>query len=268
MMNRENQMHKITVYVDSDLLGLIPEFLENRQKDTATLKKALEQNDYPAIQAIGHNLKGSGGSYGLDTITEIGKLLEQAVENNNAAEIGKLIDRLSSFLENVEVLETKRNMVCAFCGRPFQPRADEKYCPQCIVDKQEKVIEKSEEKATGKKKRDKRVLWISFMLLLIAACMAVLIVQIPKILDGTRPGKPIRQGTYETDRTTDECIKNLWIISKALQENKAPDSSIRCPATDEPYRIETTKAYCPNPDKHNLKSLSVGKETKIPEAVK
>ena len=267
-MNTENQMQKFTVYVDSDLLGLIPEFLENRQKDMTTLKKALEQSDYPAIQAIGHNLKGSGGSYGLDTITEIGKLLEQAAENTNSAEIGELINRLSSYLENIEVLETKRNMACAFCGRPFQPRADEKYCPQCIVDKQEKIIEKSEEKAPVKKKQYKKALWITFTLLLIAACAVVLIIQIPKILDGARPGKPIRQGTYETDKAADECIKNLWVISKELQENKVPDSSIRCPVTNQPYRIETAKAYCPNPDKHNLKSLSVSKETKIPEAVK
>ncbi len=267
-MSSENRVQKITVYIDADLISLIPEFLENRQKDIIVLKKALEQNDYPAIQAIGHNLKGSGGSYGLDTITEIGKSLEQASENKSVTEVGELIGRLSSYLENIEVLETKRNMACAFCGRPFQPRADEKYCPQCIVDKQEKIIEKSEEKAPGKKKRDKKVLLIIFMLLFAAACVAVLIIQIPKILDGAKPGKPIRQGTYETDRTADECIKNLWVISKALQENKAPDSSIRCPATNEPYRIETAKAYCPNPDKHDLKSLSVSKETKIPEALK
>ncbi|MEI6155419.1 MAG: Hpt domain-containing protein, partial [Deltaproteobacteria bacterium] len=130
MMSSENRVQKITVYIDADLISLIPEFLENRQKDIIVLKKALEQNDYPAIQAIGHNLKGSGGSYGLDTITEIGKSLEQASENKSVTEVGELIGRLSSYLENIEVLETKRNMACAFCGRPFQPRADEKYCPQ------------------------------------------------------------------------------------------------------------------------------------------
>ncbi len=264
----ENTTQKVTVYVEPDLIGLIPEFLENRQKDIVSLNRALEQNDFNTIINIGHNLKGSGGSYGLDTITEIGRLLEKEAENGNSDAISGLIAKLSSYIENIEILEAKGNIQCAFCGKSFQPKDDEKYCPQCIVDKQEKIIEKSTKKTPSAKKTYIKTLWITLMSLLVIACIVVLTIQIPKILDVARPGKPIRQGTYETDKAADECIKNLWLISKAFQENKKPDASLRCPVTNEPYRFEATKAYCPNPDRHNLKSLSVGKETKIPEAVK
>jgi len=266
--DRNEKAQRITVYVDHDLMDIIPEFLENRNKDIKLLKIAVEQNDYATITNIGHNLKGSGGSYGLDTITEIGKLLEKAAENRNIQEISEVVDRLSSYIDNIEVLEAKRNIACAFCGKMFQPKEDEKYCPQCIVEKQERIIEKSDKKTPSVKKAYKKPVMIAFTLLVIAACVVVLAMQIPKIINETKPGKPIRQGTYETDKTADECIKNLWLISKSFQENKPPDASLRCPSTKMPYRIESGRAYCPNPDKHSLKSLSVSKETKIPEAVK
>ncbi len=261
------KFQKITVYVDSDLISLIPEFLENREKDLITLKKALESEDYSLIQTIGHNLKGSGGSYGLDSLSEYGRLLEEAVQANNASEIGKSIEALSLYLQNLEVLESKKKGVCPGCGNYFQPKADEKYCPQCTVEKQEKIIEKSQVNKIKSEKRKGKT-WLVLTWVLVIACIVILGIQIPKILDEARPNRPIRQGTYETDKMSDECIKNLWILSKSLQENKSPDVSLSCPASNEPYKLVIGKAYCPNPEKHNLKSLSVSKDSKIPEAVK
>jgi hypothetical protein len=51
---------KIIVHGDPDLRELIPGFLENRRKDLAALSAAVERGDFPAIQALGHRIKGDG----------------------------------------------------------------------------------------------------------------------------------------------------------------------------------------------------------------
>ncbi|MBT6047127.1 MAG: Hpt domain-containing protein [Candidatus Scalindua sp.] len=95
---------KIIVYVDSDIKGLIPGFLDNRKKDITSIIDALTENDYEAIRIIGHSLKGSGGGYGFDNISDIGRLLEQGAKTRNAIEIRKCVERLSEYLERVKVV--------------------------------------------------------------------------------------------------------------------------------------------------------------------
>ena len=91
------------VRASAEIKGIIPGFLERRHEDVESLLEALEQEDYPAIQLLGHRLKGDGGSYGFDVISAIGRCLEQAAENKDPREIRKLASELSDYLERVEV---------------------------------------------------------------------------------------------------------------------------------------------------------------------
>ncbi|OGP52713.1 MAG: phosphotransferase [Deltaproteobacteria bacterium RBG_13_52_11] len=95
---------KIIVHVDPDIADLIPGFLENRHKDIKTMGEALAQGDFDAIRLLGHSMKGAGGSYGFDAITDIGKSLEQAAIAKNFAEIQSLVKELSAYLDRVEVV--------------------------------------------------------------------------------------------------------------------------------------------------------------------
>ena len=95
---------KIIVYVDSDIKDLVPGFLENRKKDITSIIDALTENDYETIRIIGHSMKGSGGGYGFDNISDIGRLLEQGAKTRNAIEIRKCVERLSEYLERVKVV--------------------------------------------------------------------------------------------------------------------------------------------------------------------
>lgn len=98
------QSEKIIVSVDEELKELVPQFLENRQKDIKSMLEALEQGDYESIMGFGHRIKGAGGSYGFDTITDIGRSLEQAAKNRDSQEIRKWVGKLSNYLERVEVV--------------------------------------------------------------------------------------------------------------------------------------------------------------------
>ena len=94
---------KILVKVDPDLEELIPGFLENRGKDLTKLRAAMDRKDLPAIQSIGHSLKGVGGGYGFMRLSEIGAELEVAAKNGNAAPLPDLINALADYLSRVVV---------------------------------------------------------------------------------------------------------------------------------------------------------------------
>jgi HPt (histidine-containing phosphotransfer) domain-containing protein len=98
------QEAKIIVHVDPDIADLIPGFLENRRKDIKTIGEAVTRGDFETIQILGHSMKGAGGSYGFDAITDIGKSLEQAAKDKDAEGIQRSVQELAIYLDQVEVV--------------------------------------------------------------------------------------------------------------------------------------------------------------------
>lgn len=95
---------KIRIHVDPDLADLIPGFLDNRRKDITVMQEALERGDFETVRILGHSMKGAGGGYGFDAITEIGATLEQAARGRNPDGIRKGLSALASYLARVEVV--------------------------------------------------------------------------------------------------------------------------------------------------------------------
>ena len=52
---------------------------------------------------LGHNLRGSGGGFGFQAITDLGAGLEQASEDTDVDGARKLLSELSSYLDSVEI---------------------------------------------------------------------------------------------------------------------------------------------------------------------
>ncbi|MGH7254592.1 MAG: Hpt domain-containing protein [Nitrospirales bacterium] len=92
------------VRVDPDIQALIPGFLENKRRDVTKILGALEQGDFPAIRIIGHSLKGDGGGYGFDAISELGSAIEEAAIAKNGDHIRRRAAEMSSYLDRVEVV--------------------------------------------------------------------------------------------------------------------------------------------------------------------
>lgn len=95
---------KIVIRIEADLADLIPGFLDNRYKDITGILTALEQGDYETIRITGHSMKGSGGGYGFDMISELGRSLEQAAKNRDTNEIKKKVAELSSYLDHLHII--------------------------------------------------------------------------------------------------------------------------------------------------------------------
>jgi len=95
---------RIVVQIDPDLEDLIPGYIENRHKDIKKIKDALTEGDYETIRILGHSMKGSGGGYGFDAITEIGKSMEQAAKDKDIDSIKRLVEELNDYLSRVKII--------------------------------------------------------------------------------------------------------------------------------------------------------------------
>lgn len=90
--------------IDRDLEDIVPGFLANRQKDLRTLRSALAEHDFATIQVLAHRMKGDGGGYGFDRITEIGGGMELAAARHDHPAIEQHTAELEDFLTRVTVV--------------------------------------------------------------------------------------------------------------------------------------------------------------------
>lgn len=161
----------------------------------------------------------------------------------------------------------EKSQVCKRCGRELGEE-QESYCPQCQVELEEEGIDPSDdspdksEPGAGRRK-------VALQVVILLVLLGLIIARIPSFMDALERTQPIRNGTWETDAVADECISNLWIISRQLQEGQTPGRDLVCPASGEPYLViddgADIKVYCPNPEQHGLRELSVSRTSPLPE---
>ncbi len=92
----------IVVHIDPDLEELIPGFLANRHNDVVALRELIGKQDFVAIRLIGHSMKGAGGGYGFDPITEFGSIIEEAALTKDSKAILGGVAALADYLARVE----------------------------------------------------------------------------------------------------------------------------------------------------------------------
>jgi HPt (histidine-containing phosphotransfer) domain-containing protein len=95
---------RIVVRIDADIAELVPTFLENRRKDVTNLRAAIVSRDFRTLQLRGHSMKGAGGGYGFDRISEIGAELETCARTEDLDCASRWVDELEAFLDRVEVV--------------------------------------------------------------------------------------------------------------------------------------------------------------------
>ena len=95
---------RIIVKIDEELEELIPGYMENRLKDIHSIGDALEKKDYETIRLLGHSMKGSGGGYGFDEISKIGRSIEEASKVKADDVILEQVNNLESYIENLEII--------------------------------------------------------------------------------------------------------------------------------------------------------------------
>ena len=92
-MSRRNDA--IVVRANPKLADLIPGFLQNRRQDVIAMLEALDRGDFAIVESLGHGMKGAGGSWGFQAITDIGAALEQAAKSADNDASRKRVGELS-----------------------------------------------------------------------------------------------------------------------------------------------------------------------------
>ena len=94
----------IRVVADEDIADLIPGYLEHRAEDVAAIHSAIDGGDFEVVRVLGHSMKGSGGGYGFDGVTEIGAALEAAGKEADPVAATHALAALEDYLRRVEVI--------------------------------------------------------------------------------------------------------------------------------------------------------------------
>lgn len=89
------------IIVDMDLADLIPGYLSKAQLQVASVRKLAGSGDLAQASRLGHNLKGTGSSYGFDEITRMGAAIEERARAGAAKEVDELAAVLEAWLANV-----------------------------------------------------------------------------------------------------------------------------------------------------------------------
>lgn len=185
--------------------------------------------------------------------------------------------------------EREASEKCFSCNKPLcnqcaMPHSNGSFiCNRCIAmeaakDVTQGVHQRIEAKAIrtdkeGVKKEKKKKLRIMVMILVLLICIGIIAFQTPGIISSLdKNEKPIRNGSYETDAQTDQCIRNLWQIARILQEGGDPGNDIVCPASGKPFILkkegDDVVARTPNPELYGFKDIKVSKMKPIPELIK
>ena len=83
---------------------LIETYLSRRNEDIAIMRTALGVGELDLVRVKGHNLIGSGSAYGLNKISELGRLIEAAVRLEDKKEISIQISNLEKYIRSVRIL--------------------------------------------------------------------------------------------------------------------------------------------------------------------
>ncbi len=103
-MKEAKQSLRTVVYIAPYIRDLVPSFIQGRKKDVRIIHRALARRDYAAIEVLGHQMKGSGASYGFAPITQIGKSIEEAARDKDILGIRKNTDELLMYLNQVKII--------------------------------------------------------------------------------------------------------------------------------------------------------------------
>jgi HPt (histidine-containing phosphotransfer) domain-containing protein len=98
------QSDRITLTIDPELQDIVPIFLENRHKDIETLRGCLAAKDFDTIRILGHRMKGDGGGYGFQVISDIGGAMELAAGRHDHPAVDRLTSQLADFLSRVTIV--------------------------------------------------------------------------------------------------------------------------------------------------------------------
>jgi CheY-like chemotaxis protein len=95
---------EVSTRLSQKLARMVPAYLQNCRLNIVTMLDALDRADFETVTRLGHNMRGSGGAYGFQGITDICAALQTAAENSDNDASRKQIGELSTCLDQAETV--------------------------------------------------------------------------------------------------------------------------------------------------------------------
>jgi HPt (histidine-containing phosphotransfer) domain-containing protein len=99
-----SRMDTILVRAEPKFADRIPAYLQNCRQNGIAMLDALDRVDFETVKYLGHQMRGSGGAFGFQAITDIGAELQQAAESSDTDASRKWVGELSNYLDRVEAI--------------------------------------------------------------------------------------------------------------------------------------------------------------------
>ena len=88
---------------DPELLDLVTEFVRKLPKDIEALRALLDENDLAGLKSGTHQLKGTGGSFGYESLYSLCQKIEFELAADHLDGIRKLFNELDVLLERIQL---------------------------------------------------------------------------------------------------------------------------------------------------------------------
>jgi len=98
-------MEKIIITPNEETADLLPGYVDRRRAELKDLNAALTANDFTKLATLGHNIKGTAGSYGIPGLGEFADALHTAAVNADAPGCAEAVRGYAEYLARVEVAE-------------------------------------------------------------------------------------------------------------------------------------------------------------------
>lgn len=89
--------------VPDGLEELVPLYLADRRRDFREVSPLATAADLARMRVIGHNLAGSGASYGFEALSHLGAALERAARQGDFAESASQVAAIRRYLDLVQL---------------------------------------------------------------------------------------------------------------------------------------------------------------------
>lgn len=87
---------------DADFAELLELFVEALPERTYALQAAVDEGDLQQVRCLTHQLKGAGGGYGFEGLTQVAGELEKACEQLRSVDlVAPYVDKLTKYIARI-----------------------------------------------------------------------------------------------------------------------------------------------------------------------
>ncbi len=100
-----SSLDPILVKTNRKFAERVPVYLQNCRTNQIAMEDALARADFTTVEFLAHGMRGSGGMFGFQAITDIGAGLEEAADRSDITAVRRWLTALAGYLDRVRLVD-------------------------------------------------------------------------------------------------------------------------------------------------------------------